>query len=120
YGGEPPSGIYRRCTKVRLIRSICHKVSLVLLRKDAPGQFSPTADMDFFKDRFEMILHGVRGHVKGGRYLRRGTSLQNQVGHLPFALREMIRLHDQRRDFYRTGDLEQHGQLTLFSPTREP
>ena len=36
---------------------------LVLLSKDAPSQFSSTADIDFVKYRLEMILHSVGGNV---------------------------------------------------------
>lgn len=59
-GGEPPGHIHRSGSKVWLVRSICQKVRLVLLSKDAPSQLSATVDLDFLKDRFEMILYGVR------------------------------------------------------------
>src|SRR5215472_4587115 len=118
--GEPPTDIHRSRSKAWLGRSVGEKVGLVLLSKDAPGQGSSTADIDFLKDRFEMILHGVRRDVQGGSYLRGRTALQNQVGHLPFPLGEMIRLHEEWRNFHRVGDLEHHSYLSWFSPTGEP
>lgn len=87
---------------------------LVLLSKNATSQFSSAPDIDFLKDRFEMILHGVRGNMQGGGYLRCRTPLQKQVSYLSLSLREMISLHDERRDFHRVGDLEHHCHLSLF------
>jgi hypothetical protein len=49
--GEPSRCIDRHASQ---------EVRLILLCKDASSQFSTTADIDFLKDRFEMILNGVR------------------------------------------------------------
>jgi hypothetical protein len=40
-------------------RSACLDAWFVLLSKDARSELSSTADIDFLKDRFEMILHRV-------------------------------------------------------------
>ena len=42
----------------------------MLLQKDASGQFSPTTDIDFLKNRFEMILDGIQRNMQGCRDLR--------------------------------------------------
>ena len=44
-------------------RSTFEDVCLVLLYKDASSKLSSTGHIDFLKDRFEMVLHGVQGDV---------------------------------------------------------
>ena len=93
---------------------------LILLSKDASGQFSATADINFLKDRFEMILDRVRGNMKGRRNLRGRPPVQNTLDHLPFPFREMIRLEEEWCDFDRLRLLENDGDLSLTCFSAQP
>ncbi len=92
----------------------------MLLQKEASSQFSPTTDIDFLKNRFEMILDGIQRNMQGRRDLCGWPTPENTLGDLSFALRKTIGLHDERRDFHWLRGLKHHGDLPLLGPSAQP
>ncbi len=77
-----------------------------MLGEDLTDEFSPATHADLVEDGLEVIAHGVGRDVQLLGDFGRGQPAQDEPRYLALALRQSVRVDDQRCDLRRTGLLE--------------